>query len=277
MSNPLPNSATFESRYLSGAELYGDDFSPAEVAAWFEDEREGYAELGANEGDGSGYSYHQLNIRHGFRWLPPGRRFESALGVGAAYGAEFEPVADRLDEVTILEPSDQLVGTAIGDIEPVYFKPKPNGLMPFADAAFDLTVCFGTLHHIPNVSAVLGEIGRVTKSGGYALIREPIVSMGDWRGTRKAGITKRERGIPMHLLRQMVEASGFRIERAKVCVFPLMPRVGRVLHRPQYNSPFLTAVDEVASLVTRPLYRYHATTVAQKIRPTSLFVVARKR
>lgn len=268
---------TFEQRYLSGAQLYGDDFGPEQISEWFDDEREGYANL--NSGivvNGSGYSYHQLNLRHGFRRLPTGRRFRHALGVGSAFGAEFEPIVDRLDAVTILEPSDQLVAAQIGKtLRPSYVKPAMTGIMPFPDATFDLAVCLGTLHHIPNVSTVLGEIARVIEPGGYALIREPIVSMGDWRG-RREGATKRERGIPLNLLREMVIAAGFTIERDQTCGFPAMSRLGRALRLSQYNSAFLTAVDQAASTLTRPLYRYHATSAWQKVRPTSLFVVARR-
>ena len=61
-----------------------------------------------------------------------------------------------------------------------------------------------------------------------------------------------------------------------VCVFPLLPRVGAALGRPAYDSRLLTLVDDLASRVTRPLYRYHATTSAQKVRPTSVFLVCRK-
>jgi SAM-dependent methyltransferase len=269
--------ASFESLYLSGKRLYGDDFTPEQIAEWFEDEREGYADLGAGASDGSGYGYHQLNERYGFRHLPPGRRFRQALGVGSAYGVEFEPIVDRLDAVTILEPSDQMVSASIGGkLRPSYVKPAVTGMMPFRDATFDLAVCLGTLHHIPNVSTVLAEMGRVIEPGGYALIREPIVSMGDWRSQRKPGVTKRERGIPLALFREMVTAAGFTIEGARVCVFPAMSRLGRAMGCAQYDSAFLTAVDHAASVVTKPLYRYHAASTWQKVRPTSLFIVARR-
>ncbi len=33
--------------YLDGKKLYGDDFNLDEIKRWFEDEKEGYANLGA--------------------------------------------------------------------------------------------------------------------------------------------------------------------------------------------------------------------------------------
>jgi SAM-dependent methyltransferase len=273
---------TFEKRFLSGSELFGDDFTGSELESWFEDEREGYASLGVDDADGGanaghGYGYHELNLRHGFRHLPIDRRFRHALGVGSARGLEFEPLAPRLEAVTILEPSDQLVGgPLLGGPLPLYVKPRPDGSMPFDDGTFDLTLCFGTLHHIPNVSRVVQEIARVTEAGGYVLIREPIISMGDWRTTRKPGVTKRERGIPLLVMRRIVEQAGLTVDREAVCVFPLIPRLGNLLGQPAYDSRSLTLIDELASRATRRLYRYHATNRAQKVRPTSAFLVCRK-
>ncbi len=238
---------TFEQRYLSGAQLYGDDFTPEQIAEWFEDEREGYSNLGSASGDGSGYGYHQLNIHHGFRHLPEGRRFRHALGVGSAFGAEFEPIVDRLDAVTVLDPSDQMVSTTIGGKLPTsYVKPAPTGILPFPDATFDLVVCLGTLHHISNVSTVLAEMGRVVEPGGYALIREPIVSMGDWRRPRRDSPSV-SGASHWPCFGEMVTAAGFTIEGSRYCCFPATSRLGKALRRPRYfNSAFLTA------MITRP-------------------------
>ena len=271
-------SRTFESRYLSGRQLYGDDFSADELDAWFADEREGYADLGSGADDGgSEYGYHALNARHGFRFLPKGRRFEHALGVGSARADEFIPIADRLAQVTVLEPSDQLVGGPLpSGVRPSYVKPSHTGQMPMAAATFDLVLCFGTLHHIPNVSTVLREIGRVTRPDGWVLIREPVISMGDWRTARKPGVTKRERGIPHSLLMSMAEDAGLQVKQSHWCGFPVTPRVGARLSQPAYNSRALTVLDDIASRLTRPLYRYHAKSGWQKVRPTSAFLVCHK-
>lgn len=65
--------------YLSGARLYGDDFGLEEIRLWFEDEQEGYANLGARDLDETAYEYHALNVFHGFRHLPAGKRFDHVL------------------------------------------------------------------------------------------------------------------------------------------------------------------------------------------------------
>jgi len=261
-------------RYFSGEQLYGDDFGPAEIAAWFDDEREGYAGLGQGEHGGiESYGYHQLNVRHGFRRLPA-RRFERVLGLGSSYGGEFLPILDRLGEVTILEPSAALRSESLNGVPLRYVEPAPGGDMPFADASFDLVLSLGTLHHIPNVSRVVRELGRVTAPGGWLLIREPVVSLGDWRGPRR-GLTRRERGIPPHLFRRMFREAGLRVVREVPCMFPTTSRLGRVAGL-GYNSRLGVLADAVLSRLWAWNHRYHATTPWQKLRPASRYYVLRR-
>ena len=77
------------------------------------------------------------------------------------------------------------------------------GVIRYGGGYFDLIVCFGALHHIPNVSRIIGEFYRCSEKGGYVLMREPIISMGDWTKKRK-GLTRRERGIPLKILRDII-------------------------------------------------------------------------
>ena len=97
-----------------------------------------------------------------------------------------------------------------------YISPDVSGVMPFNDNSFDLVTCFGVLHHIPNVSFVISEVFRVLKQGGTFLLREPIVSMGDW--TKKRGnLTKNERGIPLPLFRDIINQNEFKIVNEQLC------------------------------------------------------------
>ena len=99
-------------RFFSGERLFGDDFSSAQIADWFDDEKEGYANLGAKNRDDYRYAYHSLNMRHAFRHLGA-RRFRSALGIGSTYGDEFGPIAKCVEQLTILEASDALSGSRL--------------------------------------------------------------------------------------------------------------------------------------------------------------------
>lgn len=261
-------------KYLRGEKLYGDDFTPEQIDAWFRDEELGYFNLGASDKARYEYGYHALNDQHGYRHLPD-RAYPSVLGVGSAYGEELKPVARRANRITILEPAEGFVVREINGVPVNYAKPQASGILPFPDESFDLITCFGVLHHVPNVSTVVREFHRCLNRGGYALVREPIVSMGDWRKPR-VGLTRHERGIPLDIFRKIVLAAGFKIARESKCVFSLTSRLRFLLSGPVYNSRLAVRVDSL--LCRLPLWsdNYHPAGFLQKIRPTAVFYVLEK-
>jgi SAM-dependent methyltransferase len=198
------------------------------------------------------------------------------LGLGAAHGDELAPISKRAERVTVLEPTDAFTRAELHGVPASYVKPGVDGGMPFEDARFDLVTCFGVLHHICTVTRVLNEIGRVTARNGWLLVREPVVSMGDWRRPR-GGLTRRERGIPPHLLRERVERAGFEIVRFAWCFAPVVSKPLRKLVGPPYNSPLACRIDALASSLLSVNFHYHATSAIQKFRPTCAFVVGRRR
>jgi SAM-dependent methyltransferase len=270
--------------YFRGERLYGDDFTDLQVAEWFEDEREGYADLGAAAVDPVGdaaeheYGYRALNRRHGFRHLPEriARRGASILSVGGSYGTELLPVAEGANRIVVLEPSAALRSATVAGVTVEYATPRPDGTMPFPGKSFDLITSFGALHHIANVSKVVGEMFRCSRTSGYALIREPITSMGDWRRHRP-GLTKHERGIPLRLFREIVTEAGFEIVRETPCMFSLTSRVRYILRgSAPYQLSWVVLADQVVSRLSAWNQRYHRTTVPQKLGPSSVFLVLRR-
>ncbi len=261
--------------YASGERLRGDDFGPDEIRAWFEQEVEGYAEIVNARPHQYEYVYHAMNRRHAFNRLPPGERIGHALGVGSFTGDEFMPILDRVDRITILEPSDQPVRDRIGHVPATYVKPAMDGGMPFADGTFDLITCFGTLHHIPNVGRVLREMHRVLKPGGLAIVREPAVSMGDWTRPR-AGHTRNERGIPRPWMRRVAPEIGFRIEHESGCMFPLLMLVPRKLALRVQKSPAWIALDDLLCRLTSWNLRYWRGGWIDRLAPSSLCFHLRK-
>ncbi len=259
--------------YFSGARLYGDDLDSDGILAWYRDEEQAYYELRNGQREHRDYDYHALNAHHGFRNLPAGS-IGQLLSFGGASGEEVRPIAARATRIVIVDPNDygtrELAGSAVE-----YRRPDPMGVLPGGNGEFDTLTCFGVLHHIPNVSRVLGEFGRVLRPGGVALIREPIVSMGDWRHFRR-GLTRRERGIPLPLFTRMLEESGFTIVQRHRCAHPLTPRVARVFGRAAYNSPFLVALDAGLSACTPWPTRYHASGW-RRLQPAAAFFVLMKR
>jgi SAM-dependent methyltransferase len=260
--------------YFSGNKLFGNDFSQEQIDAWFADEAEGYFTLTQSSDSEYAYGYHALNARHGFSGLP-NRRFGHLLGVGSAYGDELKPILARCDRVSILEPSDGFTNTSLDGVPVSYVKPISSGEMPFESDSLDLITCFGVLHHIPNVGKVVDEFYRTLKPGGYALIREPIISMGDWRKPR-SGLTKRERGIPLPILRDFVKASGFKVVRERKCMFSLTSRLKRVLKESAFNNETVVAFDALVSALPIWPKVYHARNALEKLRPTAVYYVLEK-
>ncbi len=248
--------------YLLGESLYGDDLSPAEMIQWFRDESEGCCSL-LNHTRGN-YDHHAMNWHHGFRHLP-NRRFGRVLGIGSAYGDELNPILDRCGDVTILEPVSEF-----RDERFRYVAPDTSGLMPFEDKSFDLITCFGVLHHIPNVSTVIAELSRCLAPEGWLLLREPVISMGDWNFPRR-GLTKHERGIPPKVLHAMIAQSELTVFREARCWCPLTLRISA--HG--YNSPILVRLDALLSSLPLPFW-YHADHWWKKFRPQSVFMVLTK-
>jgi SAM-dependent methyltransferase len=267
-------------RALLGQLLYGDDFTPDEIAQWFADEREGYFNLyyGGNKAKApstENYEYEQLAEQHCFKWLPM-QEFEKALGVGSAHGAELSPILERSNSVVVLEPSDGFVSLTLAGKPVTYVKPEASGLMPFESNCFDIIVCFSVLHHIPNVSTVINEMFRVLRPNGYVLLREPTHSMGDWRSPRK-GLTKHERGIPINIFRTIIRSAGFTVIRETRCMFSLMSRLSPLIGgRSVWESKYLVGLDRF--LCSLPIWsqKYFATSIWQKLRPGAVAYVLKK-
>ena len=258
-------------RYLAGEALYGDDFSESEIAEWYADEGEAYADLGARSPENYKYQYHAWNMYHGYRHLR-GIEFPTVLGMGSAYGDELAPILQSTSRLVIVEPSSAFARTSVHGVPTEYVKPSTNGSLRFADSTFDLITAFGVLHHIPNVTFVVCELSRTLKPGGHMLVREPIVSMGDWRRPR-AGLTKRERGIPLSILRNIVAAAGLEVLSSSLCDFPPIERVMRLIRSDIFNSPLMTRIDALASTAFSWNVNYHPRNLLQRFRPTSAFMV----
>ena len=260
---------------LKGEAIWGDDFGPDQILDWYEDEEEGYSALGASDRSTYRYVYHALNTWHVYRHLPDSR-FPSVLGFGSAYGHELLPILDKIGSITIVDPSEAFQSASLGGVPVTYIKADPSGRLRIPNGTFSLITCFGVLHHIPNVTSVIGELARVLAPGGFLALREPVVSMGDWRYPRP-GLTKRERGIPLPLFREALLATGLSLHRFAYCDFPATRRLFRTFRRNVFNSMMATAIDVFLARAFSWNLRYHATTNLQKLRPASAaFVLTKK-
>jgi len=262
------------SPYLSGEKLYGDDFGEKEIAEWYNAELEGYAALGSKDKGKYEYSYHAANWFHFFQYIKNGS-FNHALGIGSAYGDELVPICGQIGRISIVEPYSGFECTHVGDTPVSYSSPTSTGKLEFDDESFDLVLCLGVLHHIANVSDVWNEIMRCLRPGGLVFVREPIISMGDWRLPRK-GLTWRERGIPHHLMEEILLGSGVRIERAFYCFFPPLNKFAKKLGVDTYNNNIAVSLDLIFSRMFSWNSIYHRKTLLRKFAPASAGWIVRK-
>lgn len=258
--------------FAKGEKLYGDNFPRKEIEEWFKDEAEGYSSL---IDESYSYEFHEFNKIHGFSKLPSKTFFSKTMGFGAAFGDELLPVIHKIGKIIIIEPSKKMRREKLQNKKIEYIEPKWNNAIPFRKNNFDLITCFGVLHHIPNVSFVFGELSRALKKGGYLLVREPIVSMGDWNYPRR-GLTKRERGIPLSFFEKLIAENNLEVVSRRKVMFPLIRRFEHLGIKP-YNSKMLVMADYLFSILFSWNDKYHSTNLFQKLRPQSVFYVLKKK
>jgi SAM-dependent methyltransferase len=150
--------------------------------------------------------------------LPPGP-FPLALALGPGTGGDYAALAGRVGRYIAIEPARSLWRSELAGTPVEFREPTLRGAIDLPDASLDLALAFGVLHHIPNVSEVLGEIARVLRPGAPLILREPIGWLGDFRQPRP-GLTRHERGIPHHLMDRMLDQAGFTLVRKSFASFP---------------------------------------------------------
>jgi len=276
MTNPAPSTDELE-----GRALYGDNFSPEQIRRWYDTEINGYFDILSKhyqitDSDNQyEYSYHAFNRFHAINALLK-HRFGTCLALGCAAGDDVAPLAPAVDRFVAVEPAEKWWKSEIGGKPAQYLAPSPFGDIGLDSASVDLAVSFGVLHHIPNVSHVIDEISRVLAPDGLLVVREPIVSMGDWRHPRPA-LTANERGLPMDWFEAIARAKGFAIKSRHVCMFnPLaivMKKLG--VSKPMASTPFV-ALDWLVSEALRWNIHYWRNTTVKKLAPSSAFWVLRK-
>lgn len=263
---------------LEGKILFGDNLGEEGIRQWYREEAEAYAELGSKDRSRYEYGYDALNMIHGFSKLGT-RSYGSVLGFGSAWGSEFLPVAQLIEKLTIIEPSLQMRSSTIANLTPHYVTPRSDGTIEMDDCIFDLVTILGVLHHIPNVSYVFGELIRVLKVGGLVILREPIISMGDWRMPRK-GLTKNERGIPTSYFDTLIRRHNMSIISKVYCFtltsFLQRTLLGTLLARPLCTYPAYVRVDKWISKFLSWNIHYHAKTYFHKVAPSNVYYVLRK-
>ncbi len=219
------------------------------------------------------------NRYHLFKHIK-GRFFKNVLSIGGAFGHELLPIKAQLGNVTIMESSAYFAANS--DIysrlhAPVrYIKPLPTGELPFSPCTFDLILCLGVLHHLPNITKFISQIFRCLNDDGIVLIRDPIFSMGDWTRKRK-DLTPHERGIPPRLFINMIKQAKFTILHRSYAYFqPFLALFTKIALRNPYRHKVIVVIDHVFSKLFAGFNRYHRESIWDKISPTAIFFVLKK-
>jgi len=262
---------------LSGQQLYGEQLTPEQIERWNEQTNAVHSALFAtNQGVHSGYQYAALDHFHVVGALLR-RRYELCLALGCANGDDVAPLAGVVSQFVAIEPMEQCWRTEIGGRPARYLKPSVLGDISLEDNSVDLVVAFDVLHHIANVSHVLGELARVLRPDGLLVVRDPISWMGDWRQPRP-GLTANERGLPLAWFERVAGENGLQILRRRLCLFAPLLQILRKLgmtrllaHRP------IIALDWLLSEVLRANVRYRRRGFLQKLAPSSASWVLQKK
>ena len=94
----------------------------------------------------------------------------TALDVGCGEGRFCRMLAASGVKTAGIDPAPSLIGRArLLDPQGDYREAKAEAL-PFEDESFDLVVAYLSLIDIPDLSAAIGEMQRVLRSGGHLLI-----------------------------------------------------------------------------------------------------------
>ena len=261
---------------ISGRCLYGDNFSSDQIREWYDSEVTGYFDLLSDhykvtDADNEyTYEYDALNQFHAIGGLL-NRQFDTCVALGCAAGDDIAPLAPAVQRFIAIEPAEKWWHNEIGGKPAKYMRPSAIGDIELESGTVDLATSFGVLHHIPNVSHVVGEIARVLKPGGLFVLREPISSMGDWRKAR-VGLTANERGLPMQWFESLARRTGFKIMARHACMFgPL----SAIIRKFGVSSPFdrmpLVKLDWLLSEAFRWNSRYWRDTFSKKLAPSSAF------
>jgi ubiquinone/menaquinone biosynthesis C-methylase UbiE len=100
---------------------------------------------------------------------------ERALDVGTGAGALAFALAPLVREVVGLDPVPELLELARERSLPnTEFVEGDGTALPFPDGSFDLAGTHRTLHHVSQPDRIVGELARVTRSGGRVLVIDQL-------------------------------------------------------------------------------------------------------
>jgi len=95
-----------------------------------------------------------------------------AMDLGCGSGRWTRYLAGRVGHVDAVDPSEAVFHAAAthADLTNVRWNQAGVGDIPFADGTFDLIICLGVLHHVPDTAGALARLVPKLKPGGHLLL-----------------------------------------------------------------------------------------------------------
>ena len=136
-------------------------------------------------------------------------------------------------------------------------------LLPYEDEYFDSVVCRGSLHHMPNLDAVLCELRRVLRPGGRLVVSEPCNDSWLVRTARRClyvlsnRFEEADEGYSSDEFNRCIRSAGFRILESRrfgylayaLAGFPDIVPILKVLPFARGLTSVLIRVDRVIERV----------------------------
>jgi ubiquinone/menaquinone biosynthesis C-methylase UbiE len=129
--------------------------------------------------DALAHAHHFLDKAFARKVLSLGVSEGLALDVGCASGAVSILLSEGAPALSVVgldlsEPMLRIAGgrAGEGDGRGLCFVLGDARRLPFPDATFDLVVSHHTLHHLPEPEAMLAEMVRVARPGGWVAVRD---------------------------------------------------------------------------------------------------------
>ena len=96
----------------------------------------------------------------------------SALDVGCGSGRWSRYLSSRVECVESIDPSEAVFSASQlnGDRPNVRVTQASVDTIPFADGSFDLAICLGVIHHLPNPTLALRQVVQKVRAGGHVLV-----------------------------------------------------------------------------------------------------------
>lgn len=150
--------------------------------------------------------------------------------------------------------------------------------MPFADDSLDLVTAFDVIEHIEDEPAALGELRRITRTGGHVILSVPAYP---FMWSPDDDLAEHKRRYTRGVLDARLQSTGFRVERISyfyTVIFPinllllLLRRIFRV--KKTDENVGLTELPRFLNACLFGALRFEARLLERRDLPFGLFLVS---